>query len=205
MARKKDFLKYLKLKEPLPGTYLIPISWGETEAYKFGGRKPTFKCCFEKCNTLVSFARRNSKDCGNHKKRLGQIQILTSYKNWSKIGKKFGKLTVHSFQWYKKRAPCFLCQCDCGEWTITTEWSLRRGLSKSCGCLLFKRNTESFCNKHNTERIRIGITGHWTCKQCFKDWYENDKNIKIHTFRKNLNKIQENLQETKYRKEFGGI
>src|SRR5882724_8896054 len=135
MARKKDFLKYLKLKEPLPGTYLIPISWGETEAYKFGGRKPTFKCCFKKCNTLVSFARRNSKDCGNHKKRLGQIQILTSYKNWSKIGKKFGKLTVHSFQWYKKRAPCFLCQCDCGEWTITAKWSLLANLTKSCGCL----------------------------------------------------------------------
>lgn len=56
------------------------------------------------------------------------------------VGQEFGKLTViermpthispkgkHVIEW--------LCQCECGNYTIVTASSLRSGHTKSCGCL----------------------------------------------------------------------
>ena len=51
-------------------------------------------------------------------------------------GQRFGKLVV------KERAPNnrfggarWLCQCDCGNTTVVAGQELRRGGTKSCGCL----------------------------------------------------------------------
>jgi len=56
------------------------------------------------------------------------------------IGKRFGRLTVIAFG-EKHRYPCgslrwkWKCRCDCGKETIVDATTLRRGVSKSCGCL----------------------------------------------------------------------
>jgi len=49
-------------------------------------------------------------------------------------GQKFGKVTVLGFH-HAERNAYWLCRCDCGKEFITLGNSLRRGLTKSCGCL----------------------------------------------------------------------
>ena len=56
------------------------------------------------------------------------------------IGKKFGNLTVIKYHHTKQkkgqaRVYYFLCKCDCGNEHICLSRSLKRGLTKSCGCL----------------------------------------------------------------------
>lgn len=52
-------------------------------------------------------------------------------------GGKFGKLTpIAMFQESGNRNLRWLCICDCGTVTAAYPSSIRRGLTKSCGCLL---------------------------------------------------------------------
>lgn len=58
----------------------------------------------------------------------------SSSSNW--VGKKFNRLTIlksYNKEKYKDRE--FLCVCDCGNKKITTIASLKKGSTKSCGCL----------------------------------------------------------------------
>lgn len=50
-------------------------------------------------------------------------------------GLRFGRLTVLCHIGTRHHARLWLCQCDCGETTETITNSLRKGLTKSCGCL----------------------------------------------------------------------
>ncbi|MBQ4495407.1 MAG: hypothetical protein II968_06525 [Selenomonadaceae bacterium] len=63
-------------------------------------------------------------------------------------GQRFGRLTVLEYAGMKRRCAQWKCQCDCGNEIITDGCSLRRGRTKSCGCL----NKEMFLQrvtKHN--------------------------------------------------------
>jgi hypothetical protein len=64
-------------------------------------------------------------------------------------GMRFGRLTVieraGSDRWGK---PRFKCECDCGKITQPLAKSLRRGASKSCGCL-----RKEIASKHNAKDI----------------------------------------------------
>ncbi len=55
------------------------------------------------------------------------------------IGKRFGQLVVLRHYGYKNeggsRIPLFECSCDCGRLCIKRIYVLRKGDSKSCGCL----------------------------------------------------------------------
>jgi len=53
------------------------------------------------------------------------------------IGKKFGKLIVikRNYPNSKEGQPKYLCKCDCGKETVVRGYCLRRGSTKSCGCL----------------------------------------------------------------------
>lgn len=54
------------------------------------------------------------------------------------IGQKFGRLTVierSAPRAQNRRELYFRCICECGNETVTGSRMLRRGLSKSCGCL----------------------------------------------------------------------
>lgn len=62
------------------------------------------------------------------------------------LGKKFGRLTVLEF--YDKpgaRKLHFLCQCDCGKKIVTTNDSLLRQHTTSCGC--YQREVTSKVNE----------------------------------------------------------
>ena len=52
-------------------------------------------------------------------------------------GRKFGRLMVIKREYpnTKLRAARWLCKCECGNEAIVSGSSLRRGLTKSCGCL----------------------------------------------------------------------
>ena len=52
------------------------------------------------------------------------------------IGERYGKLVVIKRIYPNRRgATMWLCKCDCGKEKIILGISLRRGLTKSCGCL----------------------------------------------------------------------
>lgn len=51
------------------------------------------------------------------------------------VGMKFGRLTVVSVLHDKKRQKVLCsCRCDCGNRTISEQYNLHKGASKSCGC-----------------------------------------------------------------------
>ena len=52
------------------------------------------------------------------------------------VGERFGKWTVIEFSRKGKRGELYWnCRCDCGSEKEVVGYSLRRGYSKSCGCL----------------------------------------------------------------------
>lgn len=55
------------------------------------------------------------------------------------IGKKFGKLTVLSRAGNKGTVAAWHCVCECGNMTIVGGTHLRRGKTRSCGCLIGRK------------------------------------------------------------------
>ena len=77
------------------------------------------------------------------------------------IGKRYGRLTVISFNCYLKKPhgveKRFNCICECGGKTVSTMHNLRQGIAKSCGCertkkLLARQVTHG---KTHTKEYRI--------------------------------------------------
>lgn len=50
-------------------------------------------------------------------------------------GKKFGRWTVIEFAFIENRVTYWKCQCECGTIRNVSGYNLRKGKSKSCGCL----------------------------------------------------------------------
>lgn len=50
-------------------------------------------------------------------------------------GKKFNRLTVNSINGKKETIYFWNCTCDCGKEVIVAGYCLRKGNTKSCGCL----------------------------------------------------------------------
>lgn len=50
-------------------------------------------------------------------------------------GNRYGKLVVLGRAGTRSRYAAWLCQCDCGNQTTVTATHLRRGMTRSCGCL----------------------------------------------------------------------
>lgn len=50
-------------------------------------------------------------------------------------GQIFGRLTVIKEEYNKNKQFYYLCQCECGNTTVTRGDLLRAGKVKSCGCL----------------------------------------------------------------------
>ena len=68
-------------------------------------------------------------------------------------GQKFGRLTAISLSHIDKYTHrMWLCECDCGKFKIVRANDLKRGKTKSCGCL--KGNIKFGTYKH---RPRIGL------------------------------------------------
>lgn len=69
------------------------------------------------------------------------------------VGKKFGKLTVISFNKKEKGHYYWNCICDCGKECVKDGDRLRRLETKSCGCYRADRVTTH--GKHNSRIYRI--------------------------------------------------
>lgn len=58
---------------------------------------------------------------------MGILQTLTGYR--------FARLTVSNLSRTSRQGAFWNCQCDCGNMTVVAAASLKRGNTKSCGCL----------------------------------------------------------------------
>lgn len=50
-------------------------------------------------------------------------------------GQRFGRLVVKEMAYKKNGFDYWLCMCDCSKEKIIRGWSLRKGITQSCGCL----------------------------------------------------------------------
>ena len=58
-------------------------------------------------------------------------------------GKRFGRLTVLRRDTYTAEEPYWVCECDCGEIASVAGYNLRKGLTRSCGCLRREKTAET--------------------------------------------------------------
>lgn len=71
---------------------------------------------------------------------------------------KFGRLLVTSYSGRVNNHTYWNCLCDCGVCTVSEGYSLRKGLSKSCGCLQkelkIKHNLCNTTEYHSWENMK---------------------------------------------------
>ena len=87
-------------------------------------------CGNEKVIKAVNLKNGNTKSCGCLALELRSKRILKDL-----TGKVFGRLTVVSRTNSIDTPPTWKCKCSCGNEKIILGYSLRRGDTKSCGCL----------------------------------------------------------------------
>lgn len=92
-------------------------------------------------------------------------------------GKRFGRLVV--MQQTERRdyrgGVCWLCKCDCGNETVVSGIYLRRGITKSCGCLSVETARNTIIKAYNARRkhfgcLYCGSDKHYAkgcCKNCY--------------------------------------
>lgn len=66
------------------------------------------------------------------------------------IGTRFGRLVVIGYHGIRKRRNVWSCVCDCGEESLANTTALRKGIKRSCGCLV---------SDNNKARSTHGLTG----------------------------------------------
>lgn len=72
------------------------------------------------------------------------------------IGQKYGRLTVIDraedyISPSGDHVACWLCKCDCGNEKVVKGSSLKRGNTKSCGCLAREISSESLRKRNKKE------------------------------------------------------
>jgi len=65
-------------------------------------------------------------------------------------GRKFGRLTVVSYEGNKNRQYFWRCVCECGNETVVRQYNLLAGRTKSCGCLQSSTLTENLQLREGT-------------------------------------------------------
>ena len=93
------------------------------------------------------------------------------------IGQRFGKLVVikHAGSYISprnSRSTKWLCKCDCGKEIIAIGKNLRRGVTKSCGCLWHELSKKGyFGRKHNLSKTRLYSTWNAIKRRCNEKQY----------------------------------
>ncbi len=77
------------------------------------------------------------------------------------VGQRFGRWLVISHQGKRYAEQFWLCRCDCGVERIVIGGTLKKGTSKSCGCLSIEKLT-----KHGMEGTRIYNTWAQMLSRC---------------------------------------
>lgn len=81
-------------------------------------------------------------------------------------GKRFGRLTVISFD-HKGNGHCYWnCQCDCGNTKIVSTALLRNGHTQSCGCKLVEHGRNMFL-KHGLSDTNLYIVFRSMINRCY--------------------------------------
>ena len=73
-----------------------------------------------------------------------------------KIGSRYGRLTVIREVEKRKGFRYFECLCDCGKTKIISMGNLRKGTTKSCGCLHVEINSQPKPNRRTENYIFRG-------------------------------------------------
>jgi len=71
----------------------------------------------------------------------------TSHKLKDETGKRFGKLVVLHLASSRREGAVWFCKCDCGHEKCIRGGNLRRGNTKSCGCIKRARGRDSYAFK----------------------------------------------------------
>lgn len=69
-------------------------------------------------------------------------------------GKRFGRLTVLADCNREQKEIRWMCRCDCGAEKLINGYSLRKGLTKSCGCLQAETTAARSTKHGNAKRNR---------------------------------------------------
>jgi hypothetical protein len=91
-------------------------------------------------------------------------------------GQRFGRLVVKRFHSTINGVTRWECECDCGNSSIVYSNNLRRGITKSCGCI-HKEKSKETATKHGLSETSI-YRAHYAIKQrcldennyCFKNY-----------------------------------
>jgi hypothetical protein len=86
------------------------------------------------------------------------------------VGMKFGRLTVIAEAEKHDKHLRWMCECDCGNRAIVLGDNLKKGASKSCGCLqreLSKETAKSRFTTHGKSHDRIYNTYQNIKKRCY--------------------------------------
>jgi hypothetical protein len=81
--------------------------------------------------------------------------MIRSYEN-DLIGQKFGKLLILKPAPSRHGRACWLCQCDCGKTKSVLGQNLRKGKTKSCGCLRRELALNSISRVREVNYLPIG-------------------------------------------------
>ena len=111
--------------------------FGRLTVLRRSGSKPTHWVCKCSCGKVKEIDGRAlsqglTRSCGCLNRELASSRILIDL-----TGKVFGRLTVikRADCETRKLKPRWICRCSCGRITEVTGERLRRGQTKSCGCL----------------------------------------------------------------------
>lgn len=107
------------------------------------------ECGAEKVVSGYSLTSGKTKSCGCQRRISASNNCLEDL-----TGKRFGKLLVLQRAENRGKHTMWKCKCDCGKSTITGASELKRGTTKSCGCLKFEsRNSTHGLTKTRLYRI----------------------------------------------------
>lgn len=162
--------KRLKLLKDLTGKkfgMLTVLGYDRTE-----GKGHTYWKCQCDCGTIKSIRKDGlvsgaviSCGCYNHKK-IGELTTIDL------TGQTFGRWTVLKRSGSNQHnTAMWLCQCSCGNQKIVLGTTLRKGQSKSCGCLQSAGQEKiiSLLKEHNIQYI---------CEKTFENCKFQDTNHK---------------------------
>lgn len=130
------------------------------------------------CSVCGSTHARTLKQVNQAIKRKGQwacVKCMAGHNKLQLVGETFGRLTVLSRAESQGMRTFWNCRCDCGNVLSVSGNLLKRGHTKSCGCLaseLFKTRSTTH-GKSGTREFRIWSAMHTRCKNKNSTGYAN--------------------------------
>lgn len=113
--------------------------------------------CLCSCGQFVNVAGNllrsgSAVSCGCHKRDKYEEKFL---------GRIFGRLTPIKIHHRDKGSVYWECSCSCGAFVAVTGSSLRKGNTKSCGCIRSENSTKNIvwhAYVHRAARLRLGFS-----------------------------------------------